>query len=60
MRGLPRLWNDWLALLILMGVPALWVFAHLADTVLGATITAWTLVVQYYFRKAPDQSAGNG
>jgi hypothetical protein len=55
--ALPRIWNDWLALLILTGVPVLWVFANLNEIVLGATISGWTLVVQFYFRKAPDQTS---
>jgi hypothetical protein len=55
--ALPRIWNDWLALLILTGAPILWVFADLNEIVLGATISGWTLVVQFYFRKAPDQTS---
>ncbi len=58
MRGFPRLWNDWLALIIIVGTPALWVFAMLPETVLGTTLAAYMLVVQYYFRKAPDAGGG--
>lgn len=54
MRGLPRNWNDYLALIIIVGTPALWVFANLNEIVLGATISVYTLVAQYYFRRAPD------
>ena len=49
--GPPKRWNDWLALLVLVGVPVLWVYGHLSDTVTGATITGWTLVIQHYWRK---------
>ena len=54
-RSLPRTWNDWLALLIIVGVPAMWVLAELNETVLGATIAGWMLVTQFYFRKAPKE-----
>lgn len=54
MSGKPQSWNDWLALIILIGIPAIWVWGHLQDIILGATIAGWTLVIQYYFRKAPD------
>lgn len=49
--------NDLLALLIIVLVfPALWVLdgrgvISLPGEVLGATIAAFTLIVQYYFRK---------
>lgn len=60
MKGMPRVWNDYLAVLILLGVPLLWVFAALNEIVLGATISGWTLVIQYYFRRAPDPTSGEG
>jgi len=51
--------NDVLALaLLIFVIPGLWV-AHgrglitLPGEVLGGTIAAWTLVLQYYFRKRP-------
>lgn len=49
--------NDLIALvLLLLIIPGLWVVdgLHLVvlnGEVLGATITAWALVLQYYFRK---------
>ncbi len=49
--------NDLLALLVLaVIIPALWLLdgngiIHLPGEVLGATIAAFTLVVQFYFRK---------
>jgi len=51
--------NDLLALALLIGViPGLWVthgrgLISLPGEVLGGTIAAWTLVLQYYFRKRP-------
>ena len=51
--------NDLLALLLLIVViPGLWLAAalgviNLNGEVIGATIMGWTLVLQYYFRKAP-------
>lgn len=51
--------NDLLALLLLiMVIPGLWLAAalgaiNLNGEVIGATIMGWTLVLQYYFRKAP-------
>lgn len=49
--------NDLLAILILAVIfPALWILdgrgiIRLPGEVLGATIAAFTLIVQYYFRK---------
>ena len=50
--------NDRLALLVLVLIPLLWVFqglswVKLAPEVTGALIATWTLVIQYYFRRAP-------
>jgi hypothetical protein len=51
--------NDLLALIILvLIIPGLWVVDGLGllqvnPEVLGATIAAWTLILQFYFRKAP-------
>lgn len=55
--GPPKRWNDWLAVLLLVGVPLLWLYGNLSDMVVGATISGWTLVVQYYFRKKEDNAA---
>lgn len=53
---IPQNFNDSLALVLVFGVIIMWVLTGLAivilpDTVLGATIATWTLVVQFYFRK---------
>ena len=60
MRGFPRIWNDWLALLILIGVPVLWVTGVLNEVLIGVTSAGWTLVVQFYFRRAPAEKPGGG
>ena len=54
----PKSWNDFLALLVLVTIPVLWGLQaksdfELAGEVNGALIATWTLVVQYYFRRAP-------
>jgi hypothetical protein len=54
--------NDLLALLVLVIIfPALWILdgrgiIHLPGEVLGATIAAFTLIVQFYFRKKSAES----
>ena len=55
--------NDRLALLLLPGIPGLWLYQAISGRALpgeinGALIATWTLVVQYYFRRAP--AGGNG
>ncbi len=52
--------NDRLALLVLVVIPVLWItnkWLNLPGEILGATIMAWTLVLQYYFRKSPPNGA---
>lgn len=54
----PKTFNDMLAIgLALFLIPGLWVFsvkvAALPEAVLGATIPIWTMIAQFYFRKAP-------
>jgi len=51
--------NELLALLLLVGIiPGLWVaegleLVSINGQVLGATIMAWGLVLQFFFRKKP-------
>lgn len=50
--------NDCLAILLdIFVIPGLWVFSadvkELPALVLGATVPIWTMVAQFYFRKAP-------
>ena len=49
-----KTWNDRLSLLLLLGIPLLWVadrWVGLNAEARGATIPIWTLVAQFYFRK---------
>ncbi len=51
--------NDVIALaMLIVVIPALWILQALnklalAPEVTGALIAGWTLILQYYFRKAP-------
>jgi len=53
--------NNLLGLLILVIIiPALWILQGLKllampEAIIGATIMAWGLVLQFYFRKKPPQ-----
>jgi len=52
-----KTFNDSLAILLIVGLPAMWVAdayykLGLSGEVTGATIAAFTLVVQHFFRKA--------
>lgn len=50
-----KTFNDRLAILLLVIIPVIWLqkWVDTPDTVNGALIATWTMVVQYYFRKAP-------
>lgn len=51
--------NDTLALVLIPGVPGIWVLSHwypLPPEAVGASILAWGNVVQHYFRKAKNGS----
>ena len=54
-----KTFNDTLALLIVFGVPLLWVAdaalldGKVSEAAKGASILAWGSVIQHYFRKAP-------
>lgn len=64
-RLLPHNWNDVLAFMLLIAIPMVWVLAgrgwmdltKLGD-VNGVLITTWTLIIQYYFRRAPPGNSG--
>ena len=52
--------NDRLAILLLVGIPVIWLLdawngieLKLASEVSGALIATWTMIITYYFRKAP-------
>jgi len=50
-----KTFRDGLALILLVGIPILWVLAgtvvSLPEAALGATIVVWTLIAQFYWRK---------
>ncbi len=53
---IPQTFNDFLALVLIFGIVALWVLVgkgilNLQGDVIGALIVTWTLIVQFYFRK---------
>jgi len=59
-RFLPQNWNDTIALILILIIPTIWVLCgggiiQIEDAVSGALIVTWTMVVQYYFRKAPTK-----
>ena len=52
-----KTFNDTLALVLLVGLPGLWLankWLPLPGEVTGATIAAFTLVIQFYFRRMPE------
>ena len=55
----PQTFNDFLAVILIVGLAVIWglqaanLMPNLDSTVNGALIATWTLIVQYYFRKAP-------
>ena len=53
--------NDRIALVLIALIPALWIVNHwlqLPAEVVGATIAGWTLILQFYFRKKPEEPGG--
>jgi len=51
-----KTFRDRLALILIAGIPVLWLLAgttviNLPEAALGATIAMWTLCIQFYFRK---------
>ena len=58
-----KTWNDRLSLILIVLIVALWTGgcwlpAPLPESVIGATIVVFTLVAQFYFRKAAEGSGG--
>lgn len=53
--GPPKTWNDWLALLVIVGVPVMWVWGNVNEMISGASIAGWTLVLQFYYRKSQGE-----
>lgn len=57
--------NDMLALILIFLIFALWIIQGLGiiaamAEISGATIATFTLVVQYYFRRAPPTNTNGG
>ena len=60
MKWTPKDFNDFLCLFLITMIIALWILIGkktitLPETVIGATIVTWTLLVNYYFRKSPTE-----
>jgi hypothetical protein len=58
-RLIPQNWNDCLSLVVIVGVPVLWAWQGLKgwtmpEDINGAMSIAWALVIQFYFRRAPE------
>jgi hypothetical protein len=56
----PQNFNDTLCLVLIILTVALWIMTGqgivtLPESVVGATIVTWTLLVQYYFRKKSNE-----
>ncbi len=61
LKFLPQSFNDFLSLLLILAIVTLWVLLGaevlaLPSEVTGALIVTWTLLVQFYFRKARSGS----
>ncbi len=59
-----RTFNDRIGLILLVGLPVLWVLdgrgvVALQREVVGATLVTWALVTQYYFRRQPPPPGGD-
>ena len=53
-----KTWNDRLSLLLLVGIPGLWLvnrWLPIPAEATGAAIAVWTLVANFYFRKGPPR-----
>jgi hypothetical protein len=58
---LPQSFNDFLCMVLILLIAALWILTglrtlELPSEVTGALIVTWTLLVQYYFRKKQSES----
>ena len=58
---IPQNFNDLLALVLVLLIPLLWILAGrgviiLPPEVLGALIVTWSLLIQYYYRKAKTEN----
>jgi hypothetical protein len=53
-KWIPKTWNDILSVVLLIGLPAYWWAANPNEMIIGATVAVFTLVAQFYFRRAPE------
>ena len=56
----PQNFNDFLCLVLISLITIMWVLTGrkiivLPDSIIGALIVTWTLLVQYYFRKSKTE-----
>jgi branched-subunit amino acid transport protein len=61
-RFIPQNFNDLLSLVGLAIITALWILhgkqvVSLDDVIIGATIVTWTLLFNFYFRRAPKNNS---
>ena len=62
----PLNWNDTLSLILIIIIPLMWILngkgtIAIAPEVSGALIVTWSMIVQYYFRRAPPKDGqGDG
>jgi len=59
-RFMPQNFNDLLAVILIFGIITLWILqgyqvVQLPGEVSGALIATFTLVIQFYFRKAKEE-----
>ena len=53
-----KTFNDRLAIVLLLGIPGLWLvnrWLPIPGEATGAAIAVWTLVANFYFRKSPPK-----
>ena len=61
MKFIPQTFNDFLALIFIFGIIIIWIIQGLGkltlpEAVTGALIVTWTLIVQFYFRRAKPEN----
>jgi hypothetical protein len=58
---IPQSFNDLLALILIFLIPAIWIAQGcgkitMPTEVNGGLLVTWTLIIQYYFRKAKTEA----
>ena len=54
-RWTPQNWNDVLSLIGIAVIALMWKWGGFPEDVNGALIVTWTLIWNFYFRKAPSE-----